>query len=101
MVDVRKKRPLEENENLVRRSNQEQGMYQAIKRWKLVEIHPTALCVEARSEACGEPSTGKRELYAQVRNSTVPHYHPPKRKQKFQSTVTMAWNGCSETTGGP
>lgn len=40
-------------------------------------------------------------LYAKVINSTSPHYHPHKRKQKFQRALTMALNVCSETTEDP
>ena len=51
-MDLRKKGPLVENENSTRRSNQEQGMYQAIKRQRGDEIHTISVCVEERKEEC-------------------------------------------------
>ena len=75
-------------------------MYKAIRRWKGVKIHTIAVGVELGEEEC-EKNPQKRELYAQGRNSKVPHYHPPKRKYKFRKTLTTEWNGYSDTTGGP
>ena len=43
-------------------SNQEQRIDQAIKRRKVVESRPIAVCVEARLEACGETPPGKRVI---------------------------------------
>ena len=53
------KRPLTENENPIRRSNQEQGMDKYIKRQKGSEGQPIAICVEAGVEACGKTTIEK------------------------------------------
>ena len=53
-----------------------------------IPIYPIS---NARVEAYGEPPPPphKRELYAQVRNSTGPQYHSPTSKNNFWSTLTM------------
>ena len=47
------KHPLEENENPVSMSNQEQGLEKSIKIWKLVESQTTSVGVQARAKTCG------------------------------------------------
>ena len=54
MADIQKTRPLSENEKPARRSNQEQGMYQVIKRRKGFKIQTIAVDVETNVEPCGD-----------------------------------------------
>ena len=53
---------MEENENPAIRSNQEQEIYKAIKRQKVVESQTMAVGVDAGEEACGKNPTEKGDI---------------------------------------